>query len=102
MLNSEPVEPCRQGVEACGLRATWLRPAEARDADRRDMEALMLNLKKHAAAICAAWARAWAATRRRRTDREWYLASSVDQVDRERRERAWGRKNFRDGSLLGW
>jgi hypothetical protein len=58
----------------------------------------MLNLKKHAARIRAAWA----ATRRRRTERERYLAGSVDQVDLERRERAWSRKNYGDGSLLGW
>jgi hypothetical protein len=66
------------------------------------MGALMLNLKKHAARIRAVWARAWAATRRRRTERERYLAGSVDQVDLERRERAWSRKNYGDGSLLGW
>ena len=62
----------------------------------------MLMLKKFTPQIRAAWVTAWTATRRRRTERERCLDGSVDQVDLERCERAWSRKNFGDGSLLGW
>jgi hypothetical protein len=39
--------------------------------------------------------------RRRRSDQEHFLASSVNHAEVERREREWNRWQSRDGSLLG-
>jgi hypothetical protein len=53
--------------------------------------------------IRSAWRSLAAAMRmrRQRGERERYFAGSADRFELERRERAWTRAHYSDGSLLG-
>jgi len=54
------------------------------------------------ARIRSAWQWLAAAdSRRRRGEHERYFADSADRFELERRERAWSRGHYSDGSLLG-
>ena len=69
---------------------------------RLPYESGLSTVKRSAAAIRSAWLRFRTEVRRARSERDRYLAASVDQFDLERRERALCREQRRDGSLIGW
>ena len=65
-------------------------------------ETALSTVRRRAAAIRSAWLGFQTAVSRGRSERERYLAASVDQFDLERRERALCREQRRDSSLIGW